>query len=59
MLRVSAEADGVQAVQNAKDFARALRKVNTDTVNGRPLESGDARRVPGIGSRFNRSHHQR
>ena len=26
VLRVSAEADGLQAVQNAKDFARALRK---------------------------------
>ncbi|EMY32460.1 hypothetical protein D477_020028, partial [Arthrobacter crystallopoietes BAB-32] len=29
VLRVSAEADGAQAVQNAKAFARALRKVNT------------------------------
>ncbi|MBO0906745.1 MULTISPECIES: DUF5998 family protein [Arthrobacter] len=60
VLRVSAEADGAQAVQNAKDFARALRKVNTDTVNARAMEPGDARqRVAGIGSRFNRSHHQR
>ena len=58
VLRVSAEADGIQAVQNAKDFARALRKVNTDNMNLRPFDAaGDSRqRMPGIGSRFNRSH---
>ncbi|WP_312178717.1 DUF5998 family protein [Arthrobacter sp.] len=60
VLRVSAEADGVQAVQNAKAFARALRKVNTDTVNMRSFDSAaDRQRMPGIGSRFNRGHHQR
>lgn len=60
VLRVSAEADGIQAVQNAKAFARALRKVNTDTMNVRALEPAlDRNRMPGIGSRFNRGHHQR
>ncbi|WP_083521700.1 DUF5998 family protein [Arthrobacter luteolus] len=60
VLRVSAEADGIQAVQNAKAFARALRKVNTDTVNMRSFDSAaDRQRMPGIGSRFNRGHHQR
>ncbi|MBF4994917.1 hypothetical protein ITX31_12440 [Arthrobacter gandavensis] len=60
VLRVSAEADGIQAVQNAKAFARALRKVNTDTMNVRALEPAlDRQRMPGIGSRFNRGHHQR
>jgi hypothetical protein len=29
VLRISAEADGLQAVQDAKLFARALRAVNT------------------------------
>jgi len=29
VLRISAEADGLQAVQDAKIFARALRAVNT------------------------------
>ena len=61
VLRVSAEADGAQAVQNAKAFARALRKVNTDTTTApRPLDGGDPnRRLPGIGGRFNRAHPQR
>ena len=59
VLRVSSEADGAQAVQNAKAFARALRKVNTDTTTApRPTDS-DTRRVPGIGGRFNRAHPQR
>ncbi|THJ67507.1 hypothetical protein E8P82_05280 [Arthrobacter echini] len=62
VLRVSAEADGAQAVQNAKAFARALRKVNTAS----PSSSGYAgpgdvstRRQPGFGGRFTRAHHQR
>ncbi|MEB7504171.1 DUF5998 family protein [Arthrobacter koreensis] len=60
VLRVSAEADGIQAVQNAKAFARALRKVNTDTMNVRAMDPAiDRQRMPGIGSRFNRGHHQR
>lgn len=60
VLRVSAEADGIQAVQNAKAFARALRKVNTDTMNVRAVDPAlDRQRMAGIGSRFNRGHHQR
>ena len=60
VLRVSAEADGIQAVQNAKAFARALRKVNTDTMNVRAMDPAlDRQRMPGIGGRFNRGHHQR
>ena len=34
VLRVSAEADGLQAVQNAKSFARALRTVSVHQVAG-------------------------
>ena len=61
VLRVSSEADGAQAVQNAKAFARALRKVNTDTTAApRAFDGGDPRqRIPGIGGRFNRAHPQR
>ncbi|WP_284976051.1 DUF5998 family protein [Arthrobacter sp. efr-133-TYG-104] len=36
VLRISAEADGLQAVQDAKTFARALRAVNTG--NAAPLQ---------------------
>ncbi|WP_104164340.1 DUF5998 family protein [Arthrobacter sp. SX1312] len=62
VLRVSAEADGAQAVQNAKGFARALRKVNTASpVSGGYVAAPDVtpRRQPGFGARFNRPHHQR
>lgn len=61
VLRVSAEADGMQAVQNAKAFARAVRKVNTanpvaPAAVGNP--NAAPRRQPGLGSRFSRTHHQ-
>lgn len=61
VLRVSAEADGMQAVQNAKSFARAVRKVNTanpgpSAVVGNPEMA--TRRQPGLASRFSRTHHQ-
>ncbi len=59
VLRVSAEADGAQAVQNAKAFARALRKVNTASpVSGGYVAGPDApaRRQHGFGGRFNRAH---
>ncbi len=62
VLRVSAEADGVQAVQNAKSFARALRKVNTasSVAPGVVLTSErTGRRQPGFGGRFTRAHHDR
>ncbi|MFD1848083.1 DUF5998 family protein [Arthrobacter flavus] len=61
VLRVSAEADGMQAVQNAKSFARALRKVNTanPVVPGAGSSgSPTSRRQPGLGARFSRTHHQ-
>lgn len=61
VLRVSAEADGMQAVQNAKSFARALRKVNTANPVT-PVAAGTLapapRRQPGLGARFSRTHHQ-
>ncbi|MBG6218084.1 hypothetical protein IWX75_002563 [Arthrobacter sp. CAN_A6] len=62
VLRVSAEADGVQAVQNAKSFARALRQVNTASSTGGGLvltSDAGGRRQPGFGGRFTRAHHQR
>jgi hypothetical protein len=61
VLRVSAEADGAQAVQNAKAFARALRKVNTASPASGGYVGSDVapRRQPGFGGRFNRPHHQR
>jgi hypothetical protein len=58
VLRVSAEADGAQAVQNAKSFARALRKVNTSTpVPVRATETVPPRQR--LGTRLARGHHQR
>ncbi|HEX2247317.1 MAG TPA: DUF5998 family protein [Arthrobacter sp.] len=58
VLRVSAEADGAQAVQNAKSFARALRKVNTSTpVPVRAAETVQPRQR--LGTRLARGHHQR
>ncbi|KNC20541.1 hypothetical protein AC792_00255 [Arthrobacter sp. RIT-PI-e] len=62
VLRVSAEADGAQAVQNAKAFARALRKANTESpLTGGALAGSDAveRRQQGFGGRFTRAHRQR
>ncbi|MFT4469977.1 DUF5998 family protein [Arthrobacter sulfonylureivorans] len=57
VLRVSAEADGLQAVQNAKDFARALRKVSTS--HPEPAASGPVQPRPRIGNRLVRGHHGR
>lgn len=62
VLRVSAEADGIKAVQNAKSFAHALRKVNTapPAAHRAPEPAGEPRpRLASLGSRFNRGHHQR
>ena len=69
-LRISAEADGLQAVQDAKDFARALRAANTSasasrTVNtaggpaGAEQLGGQRGKLPTLGPRLNRSHHDR
>lgn len=62
VLRVSAEADGLQAVQNAKSFARALRTVSTanPSVAGVVVnQQGTSRRQPGLTTRFSRAHHGR
>jgi hypothetical protein len=57
VLRVSSEADGAQAVQNAKAFARALRKVNTaPPALPRTVDPVQPRR---LGTRLSRGHHQR
>ncbi len=58
VLRVSAEADGLQAVQNAKDFARALRKVSTSHPEPAAV-SGPVQPRPRIGNRLVRGHHGR
>lgn len=58
-LRISAEADGLQAVQDAKSFARALRAVNTSSstlpADGHGVQRA---RFPVLGSRLNRGHHR-
>lgn len=55
LLRISAGADGVQAVDDAREFARALRRlVNAATQPPRP--SGEPRGVRGP-ARFVRGHH--
>ncbi|MET1034091.1 MAG: DUF5998 family protein [Arthrobacter sp.] len=62
VLRVSAEADGKQAVEDARTFARALRKLNTaaslaPVPQAGPPAGAEAR--PGwVGGRFARGHHQ-
>lgn len=58
VLRVSAEADGLQAVEDARAFARALRQATTSlAVDARPTSTTDAR-PPRAGGRFIRGHHQ-
>lgn len=57
-LRISAEAEGLQAVADAKAFARALRSVNTGAAP--VLEHvPPAPRFPVLGQRFGRNHHRR
>jgi hypothetical protein len=62
VLRISAEADGLQAVQDAKLFARALRAVNTGST-APVLHAGQALqprpRAGVFGNRLNRGHQQR
>ncbi len=58
VLRISAEAEGMQAVVDAKAFARALRAVNTavgSTGHG-DLNTG---KFPAFGARLGRSHYRR
>jgi Family of unknown function (DUF5998) len=59
-LRISAEADGLQAVQDARYFARSLRAVNTSSAPA-PGEPHNAQRgrFPALGTRLNRGHHPR
>ncbi|WP_028278425.1 DUF5998 family protein [Arthrobacter sp. H5] len=62
VLRVSSDADGLQAVQNAKAFARALRQVNAanPVAGGVVVNSGPGGRRPtSLATRFSRAHHQR
>ncbi|HXD28138.1 MAG TPA: DUF5998 family protein [Arthrobacter sp.] len=58
VMRVSAEADGLQAVDEARAFARALRKATTSTaIDAKPAPAPDPR-TPRTGGRFVRGHHQ-
>lgn len=62
VLRISAEADGSQAVQDAKLFARALRAVNTGSTapvphTGQTLQPRPRTGV--FGNRLSRGHQQR
>ncbi len=61
VLRISAEADGLQAVQDAKLFARALRAVNTGSSSPVPhVQSLPPRPRAGVfGTRLSRGHQQR
>lgn len=58
VLRISAEADGLQAVQDAKDFARALRSINTNTQTS-AVHPGQGGKFPALGQRMPRGHHRR
>ncbi|WP_125610939.1 DUF5998 family protein [Specibacter cremeus] len=57
-LRISAEADGLQAVQDAKAFARALRAVSANVTAGTG-HAGASLRFPALGQRAGRGHHRR
>ena len=58
LLRVSAEADGLQAVEDARSFARALRQASTTTaLDTRPVPAAESR-TPRPAGRFVRGHHQ-
>jgi hypothetical protein len=62
VLRISAEADGLQAVQDAKLFARALRAVNTGSTAPVPHSAQTLQPRPrtGVfGTRLSRGHQQR
>ncbi|MBP2414916.1 hypothetical protein JOF48_003715 [Arthrobacter stackebrandtii] len=58
VLRISAEAEGLQAVADAKAFARALRAVNTAAGTTGHGETGGSR-FPAFGARLGRSHYRR
>jgi hypothetical protein len=59
VLRISAEADGLQAVQDAKLFARALRAVNTGSPAPVPHGGRSSQPRPRMGvfsNRLSRGH---
>jgi hypothetical protein len=58
-LRISAEAEGLQAVADAKAFARALRTVNTGVIP--PAHGGQPQgpKFPVLGQRLGRNHYRR
>lgn len=59
-LRISAEAEGLQAVADAKAFARALRAVNTGSITpGHENAPAQGSKFPVLGQRLGRSHHRR
>ncbi|MDJ0357410.1 MAG: DUF5998 family protein [Actinomycetota bacterium] len=60
-LRISAEADGLQAVQDAKSFARAVRAVNTSSAAPTDTEphSLERGRFPSLSPKSSRGHHRR
>ncbi|AIX99835.1 hypothetical protein ART_0237 [Arthrobacter sp. PAMC 25486] len=58
VLRISAEAEGLQAVADAKAFARALRAVNTAVGSTAHAELA-ASKFPAFGARLGRSHYRR
>ncbi|MGO4383904.1 DUF5998 family protein [Specibacter sp. RAF43] len=57
-LRISAEAEGLQAVADAKSFARALRAVNTGATAA-PHAGAAGLKFPALGQRMGRSHYRR
>lgn len=60
-VRISAEAEGLQAVADAKAFARALRKVST-TAGQVAHDAGAAPqppKLPALSQRFGRGHYRR
>ncbi len=57
-LRISAEAEGLQAVADAKAFARALRAVST--AAGTPVHpAAQGTKFPVLGQRLGRNHYRR
>lgn len=58
VLRVSAEADGLQAVEDARTFARTLRKASTASALGHRPQPVPETRPGWVGGRLVRGHHQ-
>ncbi|WP_051388772.1 DUF5998 family protein [Arthrobacter sp. 35W] len=58
-LRISAEADGLQAVQDAKSFARALRAANTSSAAAPAVHEDVRPKLPPFGARLGRGSSRR